>query len=136
MPTPRIKKVHHVAVVVDDIEKSLSFWRDLLGLPLDEVRDVPVQKTRVAFLSPGETEIELVRPTTDDSGVARFLARRGAGMHHLALEVDDLEALLVRLKAAGVRLINDPPLVNAAGKKYTFVHPESTGGVLLELSEA
>jgi methylmalonyl-CoA/ethylmalonyl-CoA epimerase len=135
MKMPKIKRVHHVAVVVEDIESALSFWRDLLGLPLSEVRDVPVQQTRVAFLSTGGTEVELVKPTTGDSGVARFLAKRGPGMHHLSLEVDDLESLLVRLIAGGVRLINETPLVNAAGKKYVFIHPDSTGGVLLELSE-
>jgi methylmalonyl-CoA/ethylmalonyl-CoA epimerase len=135
MKMPKIKRVHHVAVVVEDLERALSFWRDLLGLPLGEVRDVTVQQTRVAFLSPGGTQVELVKPTTGDSGVARFLAKRGPGMHHLSLEVDDLEALLARLKAGGVRLINETPLVNAAGKKYAFVHPDSTGGVLLELSE-
>lgn len=135
MKMPKIKEVHHVAVVVEDIESALSFWRDLLGLPLSEVRDVPVQQTRVAFLSTGGTEVELVKPTTGDLGVARFLAKRGPGMHHLSLEVDDLESLLVRLIAGGVRLINETPLVNAAGKKYVFIHPDSTGGVLLELSE-
>ncbi len=135
MKMPKINRVHHVAVVVEDIESALSFWRDLLGLPLSEVRDVPVQQTRVAFLSTGGTEVELVKPTTGDSGVARFLAKRGPGMHHLSLEVDDLESLLVRLIAGGVRLINETPLVNAAGKKYVFIHPDSTGGVLLELSE-
>ena len=135
MKMPKIKRVHHVAVVVEDIESALSFWRDLLGLPLSEIRDVSVQQTRVAFLSPGGTEIELVKPTTGDSGVARFLAKRGPGMHHLSLEVDDLESLLVRLKAGGVRLVNETPRVNAAGKKYVFVHPDSTGGVLLEMSE-
>lgn len=132
---PEIKKIHHVAVVVADMEQALSFWRDRLGLPLGELRDVPGQETRVAFLPTGAGEIELVKPITGDSGVARFLARRGPGMHHVCLEVEDIEAMLAHLKAQGVHLINEVPRISEAGRRYAFVHPESTGGVLLELYE-
>jgi methylmalonyl-CoA/ethylmalonyl-CoA epimerase len=130
-----IKKIHHVAVVVADIDEALSFWRDRLGLTLSEVRDVPAQKTSVAFLPAGESQIELVRPATDDSGVARYLTRYGPGMHHVCLVTDDLDGLLQQLKSRGVRLVNEVPLVNADGHKYAFVHPDSASGVLLELTE-
>jgi methylmalonyl-CoA/ethylmalonyl-CoA epimerase len=133
---PKVKRIHHVAVVVDDMEKSLSFWRDALGLNPSEVRDVPEQKSQVAFLPTGESEVELVKPTSDDSGVARYLTKRGPGMHHICVEVDDIQAMLAQLKARGVRLINEMPITTHAGKKYAFIHPESTGGVLVELCEA
>jgi methylmalonyl-CoA/ethylmalonyl-CoA epimerase len=133
---PKVKRIHHVAVVVDDMEKSLSFWRDALGLNPSEIRDVPEQESQVAFLPAGESEVELVKPTTDDSGIARYLTKRGPGMHHICVEVDDIQAMLAQLKAGGVRLINEMPLTTAAGKIYAFIHPESTGGVLVELYEA
>jgi methylmalonyl-CoA/ethylmalonyl-CoA epimerase len=133
---PKVKRIHHVAVVVDDMEKSLSFWRDALGLNPSEVRDVPEQESQVAFLPAGESEVELVKPTSDDSGIARYLAKRGPGMHHICVEVDDIQAMFAQLKARGVRLINEMPITTTAGKKYAFIHPESTGGVLVELYEA
>lgn len=130
---PSIKSIHHIAVVVDDMEKSLSFWRDALGIELHELRDVPAEKSQVAFLPLAGAEVELVMPTTDDSGIAKYLAKRGAGMHHLCLEVDDIEGMLAQLKSKSVRLINEEPRTGADGKKYAFIHPESTGGVLVEL---
>jgi len=130
---PTVKAVNHVAVVVDDMEKSLAFWRDALGIELHELRDVPAEKSQVAFLPLAGAEVELVMPTTDDSGIAKYLAKRGPGMHHLCLEVDDIAGMLARLKAKDVRLINEEPRVGADGKKYAFIHPESTGGVLVEL---
>ena len=129
----RITRINHVAVAVNDLEGSLSFWRDALGLTLTELRDVPAEAAQIAFLPVGDSEIELVRPTTDDSGLAKYLARRGPGMHHVCLEVDDIDAMLRRLKDRGVRLINDAPKTGADGKRYLFIHPESTGGVLVEL---
>jgi methylmalonyl-CoA/ethylmalonyl-CoA epimerase len=128
-----IKAINHVAVVVDDMEKSLSFWRDALGIHLHELRDVPAEKSQVAFLPLAGAEVELVMPTSDDSGIAKYLAKRGQGMHHLCLEVDDIEGMLAQLKAKSIRLINEEPRVAADGKKYAFIHPESTGGVLVEL---
>jgi methylmalonyl-CoA/ethylmalonyl-CoA epimerase len=130
---PKVKHIHHIAVVVDDMEKSLSFWRDALGLNPSEVRDVPEQESQVAFLPAGESEIELVKPTSDDSGIARYLTKRGPGMHHICVEVDDIQAMLAQLKTAGVNLINERPVISADGKQYAFVHPESTCGVLVEL---
>ena len=128
-----IKSINHVAVVVDDMQKSLSFWRDALGIELHELRDVPAEMSQVAFLPLADSEIELVQPTTDDSGIAKYLAKRGPGLHHLCLEVDDIEGMLSQLAAKNVRLINEKPRIAADGKKYAFVHPESTGGVLVEL---
>ena len=130
---PQIKAINHVAVVVEDMEKSLAFWRDALGFKLHELRDVPAEKSQVAFLPLAGAEVELVMPTTDDSGIAKYLAKRGQGMHHLCLEVDDIEGMMAQLKAKNIRLINEEPRTAADGKKYAFIHPESTGGVLVEL---
>jgi methylmalonyl-CoA/ethylmalonyl-CoA epimerase len=129
-----VKKINHVAIVVADIDQALSFWRDALGLEMSHIEEVPSQKAAVAFLPIGDSEVELVKPTSDDSGAAKFLAERGGGMHHLCFEVDDISAMLEELKAKGVRLINETPL-ELPGRKITFVHPKSTGGVLVELYE-
>jgi len=130
---PSIKKINHVAILVEDLEASLQFWRDALGMDLHELRDLPAEKSQVAFMPLGDGEIELVMPTTVDSGIAKYLAKRGQGMHHLCLEVDDIEGMLAGLKAKGVRLINEAPRISPDGKKYAFIHPESAGGVLVEL---
>lgn len=130
---PEIKNIHHVAMVVDDMEKALSFWRDALGIALHELRDVPAEQSQVAFLPLQGAEVELVLPTGAESGIAKYLAKRGPGMHHLCLEVDDLAGMLTRLKVHGVRLINEEPRTTSDGRKYAFIHPESTGGVLVEL---
>jgi len=130
---PKITAVNHVAVVVADMEKSLMFWRDALGIELHELRDVQAEKSTVAFLPIAGAEVELVMPTTDDSGIAKYLAKRGAGMHHLCLEVDDIEGMMSQLKTKNIRLITEEPRTDADGKKYAFIHPESTGGVLVEL---
>jgi methylmalonyl-CoA/ethylmalonyl-CoA epimerase len=130
----KLKKINHVAVAVADIDQALSFWRDALGIELDHVEEVPSQKSTVAFLPVGESEIELVKPTTEDSGVAKFLAERGGGMHHLCIEVDDIAGMMAQLKEKGVRLLSEEPSV-LPGRKMVFVHPKSTGGVLLELYE-
>jgi methylmalonyl-CoA/ethylmalonyl-CoA epimerase len=132
---PNIKSVNHVAVVVEDMEKSLGFWRDALGIQMKEMRDEPAEASQVAFLPLAGSEVELVQPTTNDSGIAKYLAKRGPGMHHICLEVDDIAGMLAQLKSKGVRLINEEPRKASDGKKYAFVHPESTGGVLVELYE-
>ena len=128
-----IKSIHHVAVVIDDMEKALSFWRDGLGMHLQELRDVPAEKSQIAFLPLEGAEVELVMPTSDDSGIAKYLAKRGPGMHHICLEVDDIAGMLAQLKTKGIRLINEEPRTSPDGKKYAFIHPESTAGVLVEL---
>jgi len=127
--------INHVAVVVEDLEAALRFWRDALGLPLAHVEDNAEEAVRIAFLPLGESEIELLEPSTPDSGVAKYLARRGAGMHHLCIAVDDIEAVMARLAAHGAELINETPRARPDGTRYAFVHPRSTGGVLLELYE-
>lgn len=130
----RIKKINHVAIAIPDIDASLGFWRDALGLTVDHIEDVPSQKSTVVFLPVGEAEVELVKPTSDDTGVAKFIAEKGGGMHHLCFEVDDISEMLSDLKAKGVRLIHEVP-VELPGRKMAFVHPKSTGGVLVELYE-
>ncbi|MCC6297980.1 MAG: methylmalonyl-CoA epimerase [Anaerolineales bacterium] len=130
---PHVKQINHVAVVVDDMDTALSFWRDALGMELHELRDVPAEKSQVAFLPLQGSEVELVRPTSADSGIAKYLAKRGPGMHHICLEVDDIEGMMAQLKSKGVRLINEEPRTAADGKKYAFIHPESASGVLVEL---
>ena len=130
----KVTKINHVAVVVGDIKTALGFWQDALGIRMEKVEDVPAQKAKVAFLPVGDGEVELVQPTDPESGTGKFLAERGGGMHHLCLEVDDVAAMLADLKAKGVRLINEEPLV-MEGRKLAFLHPKSTGGVLVELYE-
>lgn len=131
----RIRRIDHVAILVDDIESALRFWRDGLNLRLAHVEDVPDQDSVVAFLPAGEAEIELVKPTAEESGVARYLTKKGPGLHHLCLEVDDLEETLERLDTLGVRLVNPEPVIGTGGKRVAFIHPESTHGVLVELYE-
>ena len=128
----KITKINHVAIAVPEVEPALAFWRDGLGLAVDHIEDVPSQKATVVFIPVGESEVELVRPTSDDTGVAKFLAERGGGMHHLCFQVDDIEEMLADLKEKGIRLINETPQV-LPGRKMAFVHPKSTGGVLVEL---
>ncbi len=130
-----VRRIDHVAIVVDDIDAALGFWRDGLGLEVTHVEDVPDQESVVAFLPTGDSEVELVKPSSSGSGVARFLARRGPGIHHICFEVHDLEFYLMRLRQAGVRLINPEPVIGTAGKRIAFIHPESTHGVLVELYE-
>ena len=130
---PKVKQINHVAIVVEDIQASLGFWRDALGLELHEMRDVPAEQSKIAFLPLAGSEIELVQPTSDDSGIAKYLAKRGPGMHHVCLEVDDIDGMMQTLKAKGIHLINEDARIAADGKKYVFIHPKSTGGVLVEL---
>ncbi|MPM47285.1 hypothetical protein SDC9_93993 [bioreactor metagenome] len=125
-------KINHIGIAVADIDESLKFWRDALGIELSHIEDVPSQKAKVAFLPVGESEVELVNPTTDDSGVAKFIAERGGGMHHLCIEVDDIEGVIANLKEKGVRMIDEMPK-ELPGRKMAFVHPKSAGGVLVEL---
>ena len=132
---PRVKKIHHVALVVEEIDDAVSFWQDCLGIPLQHISVAPQEKSRIAFLPVGESEIELVQPTSEDSGVARYLSKRGPGMHHICLEVDDIRRFIEHLNNLGIRLINSEPVVGTGGKLIAFIHPESTQGVLVELYE-
>jgi len=130
-----VKRIDHIAVLVDDLEKTLAFWQDGLGIQLSHVEDVPAEKSMVAFLPVGGSELELVKPTTDDSGLARYLEKRGPGMHHICLEVDDIEGMLAQLKEQGIQLINEAPVNGSGGKRYAFIHPKSANGVMVELYE-
>lgn len=126
-------KINHVAVVVEDVQAAIGFWRDALGLPLQHTERNEAEAVEIAFLPVGEGEIELIQPITEDSGVARYLAKKGAGLHHLCIEVEDIVAALDRIAASGAELINESPRSRPDGTMYAFVHPKSTGGVLLEL---
>ena len=137
-PRPRFKppgRIHHVAVIVSSVEESLALYRDLLGLPLETIMDIPSDRVRIAFLGIGESKVELVQPTDDTTGVARFLANKGEGFHHVCFEVADLTEELTRLGIDGVELIDSAPRRGAEGP-VAFLHPRSCHGVLVELIEA
>jgi methylmalonyl-CoA epimerase len=127
-------KIDHLGIAVRDLEAACR-WYGLLGLEVESREEVPQEQVRVAMLPLAEGRIELLEPTAEDSPVGRFLAKRGEGLHHVALKVPDLPAVLERLRAAGARLVQDKLQVGAGGHRYIFVHPASTGGVLLELIE-
>ena len=131
---PKIKKINHIAIAVEDIDQALAFWQVALGLKLHHIEDVPNQKVRVAFLPIGEGEVELVQPTDTETGIAKFLHEKGPGMHHLCIEVENIEQALEDLKGKGVRLINESAQV-LPGRKMAFIHPKSASGVLVELYE-
>lgn len=128
-------KIQHLGIAVGSIEEALSFWRDGLGLELKEIEVVEDQGVRVAMLPIGESRIELLEATGEETPVGKFIAKRGAGIHHLCVEVDDVAARLADLKAKGVRLIDEQPRIGAGGALVAFVHPASTGGVLIELTQ-
>jgi methylmalonyl-CoA epimerase len=128
-------RIHHVAVIVRSIDASLALYRDLLGLPLETILDIPSDRVRIAFLGIGESKVELVEPTDDTTGVARFLANKGEGFHHVCFEVANLAEELTRLGIDGVELIDSAPRRGAEGP-VAFLHPRSCHGVLVELIEA
>ena len=126
-------KINHLGIATKDIAEALKFWEDALGLENVHTETVEDQKVRVAMLPVGESRIELLEPTAEDSPIARFLEKRGGGIHHIAVETDDIHKALAKLKAAGARLIDETPRIGAEGCLVAFVHPAATGGVLLEL---
>ncbi len=130
-----IGRIHHVAIIVRDIGEALTVYRDLLGLTLEQVLPIDSDRVTIAFLAVGESKIELVQPTDDTTGVARFLAAKGEGFHHLCLEVPDLAAVLADLSARGVELIDHAPRRGAEGP-VAFLHPRAGRGVMVELIEA
>jgi methylmalonyl-CoA epimerase len=125
-------EIDHLGIAVRSLSESLAFYRDLLGMAVTHQESVPVERVNVAMLPTGEARIELLEATDGESTIARFIAKRGPGLHHLAVKVDDLLATAERLRHGGARLLNEPR-PGAGGHNYVFVHPESTGGVLLEL---
>ena len=126
-------KINHLGIATKGIDDALAFWADALGLENVHTETVEDQKVRVAMLPIGESRVELLEPTSDDSPISKFLEKRGPGIHHIAVEVDDIEAALARLKDQGMRLIDEAPRIGAEGCLVAFVHPSSTNGVLLEL---
>ena len=128
-------KIDHIGIATRGIEESLGFWRDALGLEVKHTETVEEQGVRVAMLPVGEPRVELLEPTGPDTPVAKFLEKRGPGIHHIAVRVADIRAALARLKSEGARLIDEEPRVGAGGCLVAFVHPAASGGVLLELVE-
>lgn len=129
-------KINHLGIATNGIEEALSFWSDALGLENVHTEVVEDQKVRVAMLPLGESRIELLEPTSNDSPISKFLEKRGGGIHHIAVEVRDIKASLARLKDKGMRLIDEEPRIGAEGCLVAFVHPSSANGVLLELVQA
>lgn len=126
-------KINHLGIATKGIDEALGFWSDALGLENVHTEVVEDQKVRVAMLPIGESRIELLEPTSEDSPISKFIEKRGGGIHHIAVEVDDIEASLRQLKEKGMRLIDETPRVGAEGCLVAFVHPSAANGVLLEL---
>ena len=129
-------KINHLGIATKGIDEALRFWSDALGLENVHTEVVEDQKVRVAMLPIGESRIELLEPTSDDSPISKFLEKRGGGIHHIAVEVEDIESALNALKAKGMRLIDEKPRIGAEGCLVAFVHPSSANGVLLELVQS
>ena len=131
-----LTKINHIGVAVSSIEEALPFYRDSLGMTFSDTEEVPSQLVKVAFLSVGESKIELLEPTSPESPVAKFLEKNGPGVHHLAYGVEDIEAAIAKLVSKGTRMIDSVPRNGAHGARIAFIHPKSSGGVLTELCEA
>jgi len=127
--------IDHIGIAVGDLAKALTFYRDALGLEIDPPEEVASQRVRAHFIPLGESALELLEATAEDSPIARFVASRGPGIHHITLRVDDIDAALTELRARGVRLIDDRPRPGAHGSLVAFVHPASAHGVLVELKQ-
>jgi methylmalonyl-CoA/ethylmalonyl-CoA epimerase len=130
-----LTKINHIGIAVKSLEDSIPFYRDQLSMAFAGIEEVAEQKVRVAMLQVGESKIELLEPISDDSPVAKFIEKNGPGIHHLAYEVEDLEAAIARLMAEGARMIDEKPRAGAHGSRIAFVHPKSSNGVLTELCQ-
>ncbi len=130
-----LTKINHIGVAVKSLEESLPFYRDHLGMSFAGIETVDEQKVRVAMLQIGESKIELLEPTSEDSPVAKFLEKNGSGIHHIAYEVEDIEAAIAKLTAEGVRMIDQTPRCGAHDTRIAFLHPKSSAGVLTELCQ-
>ena len=128
-------KIAHLGIAVKDLDASLRLWRDTLGVPFAGTDEVPEQKVKVAMFPVGESRIELLAATAPDSPIAKHIEKKGEGIQHVAFAVPDLEAALAELKARGVALIDAQPRIGAGGHKIAFLHPKSTGGILVELTQ-
>ena len=131
----KILKIDHLGIAIKSITAGEKFWADVLGLVCEGSEAVAQQRVTTAFFPVGESEVELLEPTAADSPVAKFLEKKGEGIHHVAFQVDNIEAALIELKEKGIRLIDETPRYGAGGAKIAFVHPQSTNGVLVELCE-
>lgn len=131
----KILKIDHLGIAVDSIDQATTFWRDVLGLPLEGTETVETQKVTTAFMPVGESEVELLESTSPEGPVAKYIAKRGQGIQHVAFRVDNIEAALAELKARGVPLIDQVPRPGAGGAKIAFLHPKAANGVLVELCE-
>lgn len=129
-------KLAHIGIAVKNIQERLGIWQNILGIKLLGIENVPEQKVRAAMLELGDTHIELLEPLDNESTVFKFIEKRGEGLHHISIEVDDIELMLKKLKGSGIKLIDEKPRKGARGTKIAFIHPSSTGGVLIELIEA
>ena len=130
-----LTKINHIGIAVKSLEESIPFYRDQLSMPFAGIEEVAEQKVRVAMLQVGESKIELLEPTSEDSPVAKFIEKNGPGIHHLAYEVDDIEASIAKLMVNGARMIDEKPRNGAHGARIAFVHPKSSNGVLTELCQ-
>ena len=131
----KTKGLDHVAIAVRDLDQAIALYRDALGLELTEIEQVPEQQVRTAIFGHGMGRVELISPTVSDSGVAKFLQKRGEGLHHICIEVEDLEAAIAAMKARGAPMIDETPKRGAGGAKVAFIHPRGSHGVLVELRE-
>ena len=130
-----LKRIDHIAIAVRDIDEAARFYTDMLNLDLSGVEVVMEQKTKVGFLKIGESNIELVQPASEDSPLVKFLETRGPGIHHICLEVDDIQKEVEELKKRGARMIDETPRPGAHNTSVAFIHPKSSGGVLIELNQ-
>jgi methylmalonyl-CoA/ethylmalonyl-CoA epimerase len=130
-----LKKIDHIGIAVHSLDETITFYRDMLGMALLGIEEVAEQKVKVAMLQVGESKIELLEPTSPDSPVARFLEKNGPGVHHLAYEVEDIDAAIVKLERDGARMIDRTPRNGAHGTRIAFIHPKSSNGVLTELCQ-
>jgi methylmalonyl-CoA/ethylmalonyl-CoA epimerase len=131
-----LTKINHIGIAVRSLDETLPFYRDNLGMELKEIEEVAEQKVKVAMLAIGESKIELLEPTSEDSPVAKFIEKNGPGIHHLAYEVKDIEAAIAKLMAEGARMIDEKPRNGAHGTRIAFIHPKSSNGVLTEICQA
>jgi len=127
--------IDHIGIAVKSIDDALVFWEKAMGIKCEGIEEVEEQKVKTAFLPVKETEIELLEGTSEDSPVSRFIEKKGEGIHHIAIRVDNIEEALEELRSKGIRLIDETPRVGAGGCRIAFVHPKATGGILLEISE-
>ncbi len=131
-----LTKINHIGVAVKSLDEALPFYRDNLSMPFCGVEEVAEQKVRVAMLQVGESKIELLEPTSEDSPIAKFIEKNGPGIHHIAYEVEDLEAAIAKVMSDGGRMIDEKPRNGAHGSRIAFIHPKSSNGVLTELCQA